>query len=83
MSFRKKQLRKYGKGFGKKKNWRKGLLVTGQGAQLLGQAAVLGGAATGQPELVAAGGALAGGGKLAEGVGKSHLLKSKKEQKKL
>lgn len=81
MGFRKK-MKRLGKGLGKKKNWRAGLVAGGQGAELLGQGAMIAGVASGQPELVSAGGVLVGGGKLAEKTGKSDLLKSKKKGKK-
>lgn len=77
---RRKQLRRFGKAIRKKKNIRRGLRIGGEVGQLAGQGLVLGGTATGQPEVVAAGGTLAGVGALSNKLAKSSLLRSRRRR---
>ena len=70
-------IRHLGEAIQKKKTWKKGLIVGGQYAELLGNSLALVSPTLGPlaPEALAVGGSISGVGKLAEKLGKSRLLK--------
>ena len=70
-------IRHLGEALQKKKTWRKGMIIGGQVAELVGGGIALASPLLGPlaPEALAVGGSISGVGKLAEKLGKSRLLK--------
>ena len=67
-------IRHLGETLQKKKTWRKGMIIGGQAAELVGGGIVLASPLLG-PGALAVGGSISGVGKLTEKFGKSQLLK--------
>ena len=62
--FSKKKFQHFEKDLGKVETWRKATQYAADGSNIVGDALILGGGVTGQPEIVALGGGILGGSKL-------------------